>query len=272
MIESFLLSHLRVSLPLFAGLRERIERWLFLQTYQHSQECHDHRSEFAQQWLPLGAQVEYSLHLESIATPGPRTSFIAVRSTNASESLRKIELRVEAADDTLAYEDCITLHHITQRPKLAAMPSIPPRGAYLGRNNSLETPYKTLTVYLIHLFKDDEIVESDASGPAHRPDHYFVLNSTYKQRFGRVWNLDWIEIQKEEIRNFLQWSMASPRYIRARGGKYPPGRMLPEILRRVVGRPLFRIVARKWVISLVFWIPIWLRINSHKKDGEAQDS
>lgn len=264
MIETFLVSHLRVSLPIFASIRDRIERWLFLQTYQHSQEWHDAGSSFGKQWEALGDQLEYSLHLESIVSPGSKTSHIAVRSRSCTEPFRRIDLLVEASDDGFAYQDLIVLHNVTEEPKLAVMPSIPPIGVSFRRDRSFETPYRGLTVSLVRVSKDEGELACNISGPEHHPNHFLVLNSTYAQRFGRLWNLDWVESKKQDIRNKLRWRIATPRYLPTRGGKYPPGRMLPEICRHLLGRPLFFLIARKWVISLAFWLPIWLRFGSHK--------
>lgn len=239
---------------------EKITKWLFLASYQVSHEEHLKRFQAGKRFRELGEFFEFDIHLECdhVSNATVPTSFLILRN-RSGRTFSRIELLVEANGGYVKYQDFTTLIAVEDTPLVVYLPRIPLKEIEFTSANRIVTSYRDVTVTVF--------IRDDASIPEYKvqakslpisPTYTEFLNSSWDRKWGTVWNLDYIESSKTDLRHKLlfylvrrnQWPMAGePNSLLFRGYK---------LLRLLIGLPVFHILSRHLIISAIFWLPIFV--------------
>lgn len=239
---------------------EKITKCLFFASYQVSHEEHLKRFQAGKRFRELGEFFEFDIHLECdhVSNATVPTSFLILRN-RSGRTFSRIELLVEANGGYVKYQDFTTLIAVGETPLVVYLPRIPLKEIEFTNTNRIVTPYHDVTV-TISIRDDDSIPEHKAKVTSFpiSPTYTEFLNSSWDKKWGTVWNLDYIESCKTDLRHKLlfylvrrnQWPMdGEPNSFLFR---------VYKLFRLLVGLPLFRIFSSDWFISAIFWLPIFV--------------
>lgn len=239
---------------------ERITKFLFLASYEISHAEHLKRFQAGKHLDELGEFFEFDVHLECdyVSNATVPTSFLILRN-RSGQTFNRVELLVEANGEYVKYQDFTTLVAVGEIPLVVYLPRIPLKEIEFTNTNRIILPYRDVTVTVfVH---DDSIPEykSKAKSRAIRPTYTEFLNSSWDKKWGTVWNLDYIESCKTDLRHKLQFYLVSRNKWPMKGESRSSLFRIYKLLRLLVGAPLFSILSRNWAISLTFWLPIFVR-------------
>ena len=247
------------TLTLFA---ERITKYLFLASYQVSHEEHLKRFQAGKRFDELGEFFEFDIHLECdhVSNATVPTSFLILRN-RSGRTFSRIELLVEANGGYVKYKDFTTLIAVSETPLVVYLPRIPLKEIEFTNTNRIVTPYNNVTVTVF--IRDDSIPEyqSKAASLPISPTYTEFLNSSWDKKWGTVWNLDYIKSCKTDLRHKLQFYLVNRNQWPMAGESRSPFFRIYKLLRLLVGGPVFRALSRDWVISTIFWLPIFVGIR-----------
>lgn len=261
-----------VSLP--AGtlslLLDPITKFLFLDSYRVSHEEHLKRFSPGKRFEKLGKYFEFELHLESnyVSNATVPMSFVILRNTSG-RTFKRVEVVVEADAGYVKYQDVSSLVEVGPTPVVLHLPRIPLKEIELTRDNRIMTSYNDVHVRLQIADGAVEEGESAAESLTIRPTYTEFLNSRWDKKWETVWNLDYIESRKTELRHRLYFYLVTRNRHRMAG---EPGSWVWQsykTLRLLIGGPLYRLLSFERVISTFFWIPIWFRVRKlePRQDG-----
>ena len=253
-----------VSLP--AGtlglLLDPITKFLFLDTYRISHEEHLKRFQAGKSFEELGQFFEFDIHLECnhISNSTIPMSFIILRN-KSDRRFERAELLVEADAGYVKYQDFTTLIEIGETPLVINLPRIPLKEIEFTSNDRIITTYKSAKVKL-HIL-DQALPEHEAKSESHsiRPTYTEFLNSRWDRKWDTVWNLDYIENCKSELRQKIQFYLVTRNKWPVSGE--PQGRIFKvyKLLRLLIGIPIYKLLSYDRIISTLFWLPIFMRIK-----------
>ncbi len=239
---------------------EWITKALFLDSYRFSHAEHLKCFQAGKNFHELGDFFEFDIHLECdhVSNATVPTSFLILRN-RSGQAFNRVELLVEANGGYVKYQDFTTLIAVGDIPLVVYLPRIPLKEIELTSTKRIITPYRDVTVMVfVH---DDSIPEckSKAKSQAISPTYTEFLNSSWDEKWGTVWNLDYIESCKADLRNKLKFYLVSRNRWPMAGESRSLFFRTYKLLRLLVGAPLFSVLSRSWVISLIFWVPIFVR-------------
>jgi hypothetical protein len=168
---------------------------------------------------------------------------------------------VEADAGYVKYQDFITLIDVDQTPLVVNLPRIPLKEIEFTRNNRIITTYDNVRVKVKIIDSSVSEYESKAESLSISPTYTEFLNSRWDKKWGFVWNLDYIESCKVELRHKLQFYLVDRNRWSVVGEPKNRFYQIYKILRLLVGMPLFYVLSHERVISTLFWVPIfvWLK-------------
>jgi len=261
-----------ISLP--AGtlglLVDPITKFLFHDAYEVSHEEHLKRFRPGKRFDALGKFFEYDIHLECnhISNATVPMSFLILRNTS-ERKFSRIELVVEADAGYVRYQDFTTLIDVGIIPLVVNLPRIPLKEIEVTKTNRIVTTYSKVVVKISIL--DSSLSEYEAKSESHGITQTYTefLNSRWEKKWDSVWNLDYIESCKTEIKHKLLYYLVSRNQWPVAG---EPRNALFQIykgIRLLIGAPVFRILSYEKIISTLFWVPIFLRINKLKPRDDS---
>ena len=111
--------------------------------------------------------------------------------------------------------------------------------------------------------------EAKAESPRLSPTYSEFLNSRWKRKWDVVWNLDYIESCKTDLKIKLKYYLVTRNEWPVAGEPRNALFRRYKALRLLIGIPLFKILSYEWVISTLFWLPIFTRIRKlrPREDG-----
>lgn len=250
-------------------LADKITKALFFASYQVSHQEHLKRSQAGKHFDELGEFFEFDIHLECdhVSNATVPTSFLILR--NRSDKIfERVELLVEADGGCVKYQDFATLISVGETPVVVYLPRIPLKEIEITENNRIVMSYEKVNITLF--IRDKAVPEERAravSWPI-SPTYTEFLNSSWDKKWGTVWNLDYIESCKTSLRHKLQFYLVTRNRWPVAGE--PSSRIYRsyKIFRLLLGMPLFRIVSHEWIVSALFWLPIFVR---YRKLGPRDD-
>lgn len=246
-------------------LVDPITKFLFREVYEVSHEEHLKRFRPGKRFETLGKFFEYDIHLECnhISNATVPMSFLILRNTS-ERIFNRVELVVEADAGYVKYQDFTTLIGVGITPLVVNLPRIPLKEIEVTKNNKIVTTYSKVVVKIAILDSSLSEYESKAESHGITPTYTEFLNSRWERKWDAVWNLDYIESCKTEIKHKLLYYLVSRNQWPVAGEPQNTLFQLYKGLRLFVGFPIYRILSHQWVISTLFWFPIFLRIKKRK--------
>ncbi len=241
-------------------LADKVTKFLFLASYQVSHTEHLKRIQAGKSFDELGEFFEFDIHLECdhISNATVPTSFLILRNRSA-QTFQRVELLVEADGGYVKYQDFTTLIDVGETPLIVYLPRIPLKEVEIISHNRIVTSYKKVTVTLY--IRDSSVPEYQAKATSWpiSPSFTELLNSSWDKKWGAVWNLDYIESCKTDLKHELQYHFVTRNRWPVSGESSSRVYRLYKILRLLFGIPLFRMLSHEWVVSAMFWLPIFVR-------------
>lgn len=244
---------------------DRVTKFLFLASYQVSHQEHLKRFQAGKRFDELGEFFEFDIRLECdhISNATVPASFIILRN-RSTQTFERVELLVEADAGYVKYQDFTTLIAVGETPLVVNLSRIPLKEIEFTSQNKIITPYNQVTVTLY--IRDCTIPEYQAkatSRPFH-PSYTEFLNSSWDKKWGTMWNLDYIESCKTDVRYKLQYYLVTRNRGSVAGESSSRIYHIYKIVRLLFGIPLVRVlrdewVVHEWVVSAIFWLPIFIR-------------
>ncbi len=188
-----------------------VEKQVCRRAYELSTLYHDHRVLIETRPDPLGEHLGYILFWdEYLHGERQRAPIIEVRA-NPGVRLSRVVISVSATNDKVCYQDEVVLRHVDERRHRAALPTIPFRYPRI-EGNLVFTPYDDFRVELIEV-RDESGKDLMPHWPivhvTHPIDRLEVAlgeESEYVEKWGRIYNLQFIEMQvREEMVGILAW-------------------------------------------------------------------
>jgi len=251
-------------------LTDRATKFLFLTPYQVSHQEHLKRFQPGKRFDELGEFFEFDIHLECdhISNATVPTSFLILRN-RSTQTFERVELLVEADGGYVKYQDFTTLVNVGETALVVYLPRIPLKEIEFTSRNRIVTPYDKVTVSL-HI-RDSAVPEYKAKATSRSisPSYTEFLNSSWNEKWGTVWNLDYIESRKTDLRHELQFYLVTRNRWPVAGESSSRIYRMYKVLRLLLGMPLFRILSHEWVVSAIFWLPIFVRYRKLKPRNDG---
>lgn len=243
-------------------LFDPITKFLFLDSYRVSHEEHVKRFQTGKCFDELGIFFEFDIHLECnyLSNSTVPMSFIILRN-KSDKKFSRVELLVEADAGYVKYQDFTTLVDIESTPLVVNLPRIPLKEIEFTSNNRIVTTYKNVRVKIKII--DDSVSEYDSSAESYEisPSYTEFLNSRWDKKWEFVWNLDFIESSKTDLKHKFQFYLITRNKWPISGEPKNIFYQLYKVIRLLVGMPLFKILSNKYVLPIMFWVPIFLRLK-----------
>lgn len=243
------------------GIARKLARWghgfleklICRRAYEISTLYHDHRQLVEARPYPLGEMLGYQLFWdEYLHGARQRAPIIEVRA-NHGVRLSKVAISVTASNEKVCYQNEVVLRHVDERRHRATLSSIPFRNLKFS-GNLVYTPYDTFRVELIEMRGIDgrDVMPQwpvvRISTPMDRLEVALGEQREYVERWGRIYNLRFIELEITEVLVHIRaWRFHRSRLVQ--------GLALPLQSRRIAkalfwarnalsARPLQRALAR----------------------------
>ena len=266
--------HPALPIGIIQPLTDRIKKFLFLKTFTISHNEYLKRRMADKKLYPLGNFFEFKLFLENeyFSNLNNPMSYLTLKNIS-DRSFSRIELSVEASsrDLDVKFSDFTALFNVGRTSYMIILPKIPLKSFDFTEENRLIRIYDTIRIKIF--IYDNSVSENNAiaeSLPINIIYNEF-LNSRWDKKWGLIWNLDYIESCKHNIKQKLEYYLISRN-------KFPilsePTNLFFQyykFLRLLIGHPLFKILSKQHVISALFWLPIFLRLKKLKgrESGES---
>jgi hypothetical protein len=264
------LIHLSLPIGTLGLFKDKLTQRLFLESYEVSHQEHLKRFQTGRNFHELGEFFEFDLHLECnyVSNSTVPMSFLILRN-RTERAFDRVEILVQASAAYVKYQDFTTLIDVGETPFVVYLPRIHLKEVEFTNSNRIITSYNEVTVTaFIH---DGSISghQSKAQSSSICPTYTEFLNSRWDKKWGTVWNLDYIESRKIDLRHTLQFFLVTRNQWPMEGEPRHLGFRIYKLLRLMIGAPLFRVLNRDWIISTIFWLPLILR--RRKLEPKADD-
>ena len=181
-------------------LIDPITKFLFLDAYKVSHEEHLEHYRPGKRFHALGRFLEYDIHLESdhVSNATVPMSFLILRNIS-DRTFHRVDLLVEADAGSVKYQDFTTLIDVGSTPLVVHLPRIPLKEMDV-QNNRIITTYNK--VWVKATISDNSLSEYEAKAESPRlsPTYSEFLNSRWKRKWDVIWNLDYIESCKTDLK------------------------------------------------------------------------
>jgi len=181
-----------------------LEKLICRRVYEISTLYHDHRQFVEARPDPLGEMLGYQLFWdEYLHGARQRAPIIEVRA-NQGVRLSKVVISVTASNEKVCYQNEVVLRHVDERRHRATLSAIPFRHLKFS-GNLVYTPYDIFRVELVEMLGIDgrdvmppwQIVRTSA--PMDRLEVALGEQREYLEKWGRVYNLRFIELEITEV-------------------------------------------------------------------------
>lgn len=226
-------------------------------TYRHSHELWAMRHRLGYRWDACGKYLEYSEHFATAIDSEPKSSKIAFRAVH--EEIEKLILVFEAESDIAVYQERIELINISQKPVIWTLTNIPYQNIWVSKESeSIHFSWNSysIKVFQLKLKNRKEVERYDSL--RFSLVHNWILNSTWKYKWGNFWNLNEIMHAKRELRMYWKYAFGKPEvivYMPHHHGINEQG--LVNLLVDYVIEQIRKIMTKDFIISLQFWFAIW---------------
>lgn len=244
---------------LLSPFKTKIEKSLLLETYITSHLEYMSRDCFLVDWKPIGANLEVSLHLPSVLdNDRVPMAKIAVRCKNSDESLDCVCLLIEAESIFGTHQGNVKLFRVGSKPVITALPSIPLRSFHITEDFKFFDSMTQLRIYILASGSSQlPATAQNYSDYVTSPNTIDLLNDRFVERWGTYWNMAAIDSSIRQRTHWLTRHLVSPKVIYGPDSKVPIMARVRAVFRAAIGRPLFWLLNREWLLKACFWVPIW---------------
>jgi hypothetical protein len=235
-------------------LFDRLTKSLMLPTYAWSHERWETHHRLGSRWKALGHHAEYSVRLAILADPNPRVSRIAIRARN--QGLRKLDLVFESTGGGIRYQDRISIDNVDRRPVVCNLLQAP--CCDVIRTSGDDFYFSVESYRIINCraeLADGQTIDVPDCPEAHLTQTW-LLQSTWKRRWGKTWNCDATGWAKRGISEYWRFGFAHPRVV-----VYPasarPGRRSRRPIWRTMAMLAGKAMGCSWLVTCQFWLAIW---------------
>lgn len=244
-------------------LANPITKFLFYKSYEISHQEYLRRNQIGQRFENIGKYFSFDIHLESDYISNATIPISSLVLRNISEKkFKRIELIVKAEADYAAFQDFTTLFDVDDKQLVINLPRIPLKQLDITKDHKIIRTYNKVQVK-IRIIDDPSITQNDAESeslPIH-PSYTEFLNSRWDKKWDAVWNLDFIESLKDDIHVKLRYYLITRNRYRVAGEPNTRIYNLYKFARRQISRPVYWLIGRDRVVTVIFWMPIFLRLK-----------
>jgi len=179
---------------------DQLTKKLFLAAYEASDDAYWRHHENQCEWRSLNGLIEYTPDL--LTVPGERaapTYLIAIRGS-ANNYLERVAIKIKAKKSGVIHQQEITLSQLCETPVCTALTAIPlkPRSSKDGGWQKLGDLY----IQLAEAVDCDgiDLVQRNKIADIFPSTGMDVVSHGHVERWGRYWNIDEINVEKENIK------------------------------------------------------------------------
>jgi hypothetical protein len=223
---------------------ELIEKACFYEAYRISSVYKTHR-DYRLLWNhELGDYVNFHINWKKLFLGEEQQLTTLWIKAKDGKEFSEATFCITASLETIRYQSIVTVHQINKIPCVLALPSIPLRKISV-RGNMVRMAYSDVSIDLKGLFDSDGspiTLRGSTKILMHPMDNIEAaigLRKSEVYRWGKWWNLDFLESEKNEISILLQALAFRSQYDRKRF--------------TVVWTFLARLGKKKWFLSCYFW-------------------
>ena len=259
---------------------DRLTKRLLLPTYRHSHSLWVSRHRLGAHWTDSHGYFEYSTYIATSADPEPRSSKLAIRTM--SDEIDLLELIIEADSGAARYQELVTVVDVTTKPIIYTLVNIPHEELLdVSSEGGVRFSWHSFHVSVRSMRLKSGIEVGPYSSLVAHPTYSWLLNSTWKRRWGVLWNLDAIAWAKGRIGEYWRFAFGMPR-VRQLGRSGDDTSRLRKLV-IFATRPIAGVMASPPLLTMQFWIAIWsgmwrldpeseLRRNSKKTEAQRGDA
>lgn len=226
---------LSISISILQNVWEFIQKPFIKKAYEVSTMHKNYREAFASPLHKL-EYIEYQIIWQEYFLEKKLTTPMFWIRAKEGQEFSKMIISVQAIlDEKINYQDNIILFNVNRIPIQTALPSIPFRNLVF-KNNSIRTPYDYLQIEIIEAY-DKEGRESESQcekslqmTPVDKLEVVLGEEKGYVEKWGKVYNLEYIEMEIKE------------EQIRLNGDLLSSWTQMKR-----------KIFAKKWLVKIIFW-------------------
>ncbi len=176
-----------------------LSKRLFIETYRLSESFYQD-SKLTESWRDLGP-VQFYFHIDSLRYPvSKRGSFLVVK-TKEDKAFYNVKILVTTETE----EQIVQISKVGKDPKTKYLHEISELDLEFLKNGRVDTNCKSIKIKLLELYLSESEESKRVIYSKLEQIYYFnfndYLNSTFKEEWGVLWNIDLIEEAKTELRN-----------------------------------------------------------------------
>jgi hypothetical protein len=214
-------------------------RQLFQSAYQHSNHAFWRQPSVSPRWQSLGDLVDFGVELLAVTEHGAKPVYLLTVRSGSHALLRRVKLKVKVKKRGQLYQQTVTIKQLDYMPVRKALNKIPLRPKRLHSNKGV----KLGDVYI----KLVEAIDADGEDLVMGRKLATIFGATcttaatshYELRWGQYWNVDQINLAKQQIK-----SLWYRRLVQSAGQLWRPLR-----LRRL----LYWLLSDPLSLSIAFW-------------------
>lgn len=250
--------------PLLSPFVEKISKFLFERTLVASHNSYMEWHNSYDNWRSLNDQVDVSVQaphaLDNQKSPSVQLAFKLKESAN---DIKALNLFVESSGTCLNYQDSISVRNLKEKVVVVSLPSAPLRSFDIPENGS--GVFFTLRKIEITKINEDNSLSND------KVDFDFsnvdLLNDRFIKKWDFYWNMRAIDRAYKRIKEKLRYHLVTPKAYYTSYKDIPAKQVIKGLLRFFVGRPLYWLLSRDFLIRCYFWLPIFMRFKEFDESG-----
>ncbi|MBE4585672.1 hypothetical protein BOO29_11965 [Vibrio navarrensis] len=249
----------QVSLPigmLISPFVEKISQWMFLESLNKSNEQYLEWKGVFEDWDKVSDEVEVSVYSPNVLDNdrAPLTK-IAIK-TNNGTVLNSVELLIQGKSGPVKYQDILKVYNVDSVPTVISAPSIPLRSFHIEKNGNYYSTLDSISIQRLDIEPEQKSYKAVT-----RYSNTELLNDRFVKKWDVYWNMRAIDSACDDIYAKLNYHLVQPKILFANPDNISKAERLKELIRFLVGRPLFFILGFKFMIKIYFWLPIILKLK-----------
>ena len=248
-----------VSLPLGAVLSpfvEKISKYFFESTLSASHNSYMEWHNSYDNWKSLNDQVDVSI-LAPHALDNQKSPLVklAFKLSKGADEIEPLSLFVESSGTYLNYQDSISVRNLKEKVVVVSLPSAPLRSLDISENGQ----------GVLFTLRKIEISKINENGSLSEDKVHFdfsnvdLLNDRFIKKWDFFWNMRAIDRAYNKIKGKLRYYLITPKVYYTNCKEIPAKETIKGLLRFFIGRPLYWLLSRDFLIRSYFWVPIFLK-------------
>lgn len=241
-----------------------VEKLVCQRAYELSTLYNDHRILIESRPHELGEHLGFRLFTDEYLHGARQSHPLIEVCAHRGIRLSKVVISVTASNDKICHQNQVVLHQVDERRHRAALPAVPFRRPRI-EGNMVYTPYDTLRIELLEIRDEsgkDVMPRWPVAREFHPIDRLEVAlgeEQDYVEKWGRVYNLQFVELQaREELVHIRAWHFHRSVFARMVAGR---------LQHRQIGKALF------WMKNAFWARPLQRELEQHiaeYRDYEAR--